>query len=254
MVQRYIKYGVFLIVFCWSLFPLYSQEDGRKLLRGQVLYMNTNVPDENVINTTTESATITNDRGEFAIRVKEGDELVFTAVNYQLMVVDITPEIVKKNRLVIEVNEKITELDEVVVTPEDQQEFLRLKNEKFKEYEYEVDPTAEVVNIAQDQSVRGMRDGLNFVNIFKALSKAGRGNNPQTKVQLKVSEVLRKVYEDEFFVVDLKIPQGNIDDFLIYVDDKIPAYTLLQNDNEFQLIDFLVTHSKAYLKELNGQE
>ena len=43
------------------------------------------------------------------------------------------------------------------------------KNEEFKQFEYETDATGEVQNIALDPTVRGMQDGLNFVNIFKAL-------------------------------------------------------------------------------------
>ena len=95
-----------------SLAPLQGQEEDRTLLRGTVLYRNSVVPNENVINTTAQLATITNERGEFTIPVKEGDEVVFMAVNYQLQMVEITEDILKKNRLVVEVTEKVTELTE----------------------------------------------------------------------------------------------------------------------------------------------
>lgn len=111
-----------LVVFVLTAFvmPARAQEDDRTLLRGTVLYRNSVVPNENVINTTAQLATITNERGEFTIPVKVGDELVFMAVNYQLQMVKVTEEILKNNRLVVEVTEKVTELDEVVVSPEDQ--------------------------------------------------------------------------------------------------------------------------------------
>ncbi|MEM9650431.1 MAG: hypothetical protein AAF969_18300, partial [Bacteroidota bacterium] len=95
-------------------------------------------------------------------------------------------------------------------------------------------------------------DGINFVNIFKALMKSKKEDGEETK-PLLVSEVLRQVYDDEFFVVDLKLPQDKIDAFLLYCDDKVPSNTLLRKENEFQLIDFLVTHSKTYLSELNAE-
>ena len=228
-----------------------AQDDERTILRGKVLYRNSNVANENVINTTAERATITNSNGEFAIRVKEGDELVFTSINYQIEVVKITREILEKNRLVVEVNEKVTELDEVVVSPENQKRFLELKNEEFKGYEYETDPTTEVVNIAEDPTVRGMQDGINFVNIFKALFQSKQDTGEQRV--LKVSEVLRQVYDDQFFVVDLQLPQDKIDAFLIYCDNRLPSQALLKRNNEFQLIDFLVTQSKMYRQELNAE-
>ncbi|THV59157.1 hypothetical protein EZV76_09995 [Flagellimonas alvinocaridis] len=241
-----------VILFSLLISGLSMAQDNRQILRGKVLYRNSNVPNENVINSNTGMATITNEDGEFAISVKEGDQVVFTAINYQLEVVVITEEILRNNRLVVEVNEKIRELDEVVVTPENQEKFLEVKNDDFKEYNYEIDRSTEVQNIAESQSVRGMRDGLNFVNIFKALFKTQQTEGQQ-RAPLKVSEVLRHVYEDEFFVADLRLPQDKIDAFLFYCDDKIPSQTLLRKENEFQLIDFLVTQSKAYLATLNEE-
>lgn len=235
----------------------YSQGDDRQYLRGQVLYRNVNVPNENVINVTTEMATITNDKGEFGIMVKAGDQLVFTAINYQLMVVDITSEMLEKNRLVVEVTEKVTELDEVVVTPENQEKFLQAQNKEFlnRDYDYETDRLTAVENIALSDADKGMKDGLNFVNIFKALMLATKGSdNDVEREPLKVSEVLRQVYDDEFFVLDLKLPQDKIDDFLLYCDSQLPERSLLQKRNEFQLIDFLVTHSKTYLEQMQAEK
>ncbi|MBT8286100.1 MAG: hypothetical protein HKO75_12060 [Flavobacteriaceae bacterium] len=232
----------------------FSQTDDRRPLRGQVIYRNVPVPNENVINTTTEKATITNDKGEFLIYVAEGDELVFTAINYQIEILKVTADILKKNRLVVEVNEKVTELDEVTVSPENQKKFLQLQNEEFKQYAYETDATAEVQNIALDPTVRGMQDGLNFVNIFKALFLSANDNAEAARTPLKVSEVLRQVYNDDFFVLDLQLPQDKIDAFLLYCDSKLPAQSLLRKDNEFQLIEFLVTQSQEFRKGLDVEE
>jgi len=227
---------------------VFSQDDGRQWLRGQVLYRGSNVINENVINTNTQMATITDEDGRFMIQVKADDQLVFTAVNYELEVVKITDEILANKRLVVEVNEKVTELDEVVVNPENQEKFLELKNEKFKGFEYEIDRTTEVENIAGASQNDRIQGRLNFVNIFKAIFQS-KNQDTGEAVQLKVSDVLRQVYDDEFFVVDLSLPQEKIDAFLVYCDDKIPSQSILKKENEFQLIDFLVTQSKNYLEE-----
>ncbi len=240
------------LLFCS--FILHGQDDDRVLLRGQVLYRNVSVPNENVINATSERATITNAKGEFKIRVKVGDELAFSALNYQLEVITITDEILKKKRLVVEVKEKITELEEVIVTPEDQERFIQLQNEEFKKFEYEIDRGSKVENIAESRESRGLvRDGLNFAGLFKALLKGIKKNKKEEIKPLKVSEVLRQVYDDEFFVVDLKVPQDKIDAFLFYCDNYMPAQSLLKKENEFELIDFLVTHSKTFLELQNDK-
>lgn len=241
-----MKYIPTLICLLLTTTIIFAQDDGRSILRGAVLYRDVPVPNQNVINIDSESAVISNKNGEFAIAVKVGDQLAFSAVNYQLMVIEITEAILKNERLVIEVNEKVTELDEVVVTPENREKFLQAQNARFAEVEYETDRSTEVENIALTQQERGLKNGINFVNIFKALAKMGQNDIGEKRPRLKMSEVLRQVYDDEFYVVDLKLPQDKIDDFLFYVDETHPEYSLLLKDNEFELLDFLVNESKAY--------
>src|SRR5690606_30124874 len=224
----------------------FAQE--RYILRGKVMYKNIAVPNENVINATTEVVTNTDNNGEFEIMAGKGDILAFSAVNYKFKTVSVTDEILNNNRLVVEVNEKVTELDEVVVTPEDKERFIDLREEEFKKVDYESDESTPVINTALPEGVRGMEHGINFVNIFRAIVKSQKVQE-ETPIEkrIKVSEVLRQVYDDEFFVMDLKIPQDKIDDFLFYVDNKIPFESLIQ-ENDFALIDSLENHSKSYLK------
>lgn len=236
----------------FGLLAVTAQDDDRRLLMGKVIYQNIPVANEYVINTTSEKATITNDQGEFAIEVLLGDELAFTAVNYQYKLVTITQEILDNNRLVVSVNEKVTQLDEVVITPDDPESYLKVKNEEFKGFEYEIDRETEVENVAMSDLDRGMQDGVNFVNIFRAIFKS-KEITPEEGPKLKVSQVLRQVYDDQFFVEDLKLPQDKIDAFLFYCDTKMPATTLLRKENEFQLIDSLVNHSKTFLAGLNEE-
>ena len=71
---------------------------------------------------------------------------------------------------------------------------------------------------------------------------------------LKVSEVLRQIYDDQFFVMDLQLPQDKSDDFLLYCDNKLPSQSLLKRSNEFELIEFLVKQSKMYLDQMNAED
>ncbi|MDP5231483.1 MAG: carboxypeptidase-like regulatory domain-containing protein [Cellulophaga sp.] len=233
----------------------YSQEEQRSLLRGKVMYRSSNVQNENVINVNTEMGVITNADGEFAINVKVGDELTFMALTYEIKRVVITPEILKNNRLVVEVTEKVTELEEVVVGPENEEAFIKLKNEEFKAFDYGIDETTRVENIALSQTERGMQNGLNFINIFKAIKK-GLSNDDETGTtpKLKLSDVLRQVYDDEFFVKDLQLPQDKINEFLFYCDSHMSEQSLLKKTNEFQLIDFLVNESKAFKMTLDDKK
>lgn len=237
-----------LLICCFS----FAQNDGRTLLRGKVLYKNSNVANENVINVTSEKATVTNANGEFEIYVKSGDVLAFSAVNYRFTTVNITEGIIRNNRLVVEVTEKVEQLDEVVVSPENEKKFIELKEEEFKQVVYDQDESTRVDNLALTGPDRPLQYGLNFVNIFKAIFKSKKEKEPDFQDKLKVSEVLRLVYEDSFFTNNLNIPQDKIDEFLYYCDEKLPAEELLKKDNEFELIDFLVNQSKDYLNQVKS--
>ena len=107
-----------LLLIILFLNPSFSQVDYRTWIKGKVLYKNVSVPSANVINNTSQAATTTNNDGEFEIEVKLNDKLLFSSVQYQIREINITKDILQKNRIVIDVNDKITELDEVVVTPE----------------------------------------------------------------------------------------------------------------------------------------
>ena len=64
--------------------------------------------------------------------------------------IDGTKEILQRNRIVIDVNEKVNELDQVVVTPENQEKFLDLKEEEFKRFDYSFDKSTRVNNVINE--------------------------------------------------------------------------------------------------------
>ena len=82
-----------------------------------LLYRNSNVVAANVINTTAQLNTITDGNGEFEILAALNDEIVFSSVQYRIRTVKITPDILMKKRLVVNVNEKVNALDKLWLAP-----------------------------------------------------------------------------------------------------------------------------------------
>ena len=62
----------------------------------------------------------------------------------------ITEDILSKNRLVVSVNENINELKEVVVTTDDVEKFLDLKEEEFKGFDYEKDKSSKLLDLSRN--------------------------------------------------------------------------------------------------------
>tara|TARA_B100000780_G_scaffold94229_1_gene65570 strand:+ start:10286 stop:11029 length:744 start_codon:yes stop_codon:yes gene_type:complete len=244
-----MKYFLNFILFFFIYNFSFSQSNYRTWIRGKVLYRDSNVISANVINNTSQEATITNKDGEFEIKVKLNDRLLFSSVQYQIRSLVINKDILQKSRIVIDVNEKVTQLDEVVVGPENTEKFLDLKEEEFKKIDYSFDKSTKIEN----QILRSGRfnNGINFINLYKAIAKSSSNEDKDLiKLSYKPSNLLREVYDDSFFILNLGIPKENISEFLFFCDEKFPSKFLFKKSNEFQLIDFLVKQSERFRKTL----
>ena len=213
-----------------------AQSDYRTWLRGKILYQNTDVVAANVVNTTTQKATISDDNGEFAVEVKMDDELVFTSLQYQIKVVKITKDILQRGRLVID------------VTPEQRQKFLDARADEFRQYDYERDRSTRVENTIMREGQ--LYNGVNFVNVFKALYRLveNKDKDEGKTYTLQPSEVIRQLYDDTFFTEQLQIPIDNVGLFLVYCDGEIKTRELLDEKSDFEIIDFLVKTAEKFNK------
>ena len=231
------------------LLPILVIGQDRKPIKGHLIYRNRNVIAANVVNNTAQLNTITDGEGGFEIPVALGDEVVFSSVQYLIRTVEITPEILKKNRLIITVNEKINALEEVVVTPDNVEKFLDLKEEEFEGYDYNRDKSTKLENTIVTQGQ--LRNGLNIINIAKLIAKAVSNKSQEEKQKLKPSEILTYVFSDEFFVNDLALKNDQVTGFLEHIDKNLPSQQLLKTGQQFQLIDFLISESQKYRDKLN---
>jgi hypothetical protein len=226
----------------------FSQE--RELIQGKVIYRNINVPAANVINNTSQTSTITNDQGEFEIFAKEGDEIIFSSVQYIIRTVRVNDEILKNKRLIVQINQRVRELDEVVITPDDTDKFLDLKEEQFKGFDYLADKSTKIENILTDN--RQVVNGLNFVNIFKLLSSLVDSKSEEEKLSILPSETLPLILEENFFTDILKLEFFEVNDFLLQLDLDPEIKQLIIKKNQFLLIDYLLNKSDTF-KELRVQ-
>lgn len=234
-------------LFILSFITVAAQEK-RRLLKGTLLYRNTSVIAANVVNNTAQTNTITDGEGAFEILAKVGDEIIFSSVEFRIKALTITPEIIQKNRLVVEVNERITVLDEIVVGPENTQKFLDLKKEEFSKVDYTQDKSTKIDNtiLREGQLV----NGLNIVNVAKLLAKVVQGKDKAAPRTLVPSKVLPLIFDDAFFTKDLGLIEDEVIGFLEEMDKKLPSDRLLKKDKEFQLIEFLYLESEQYKKEI----
>ena len=226
------------------MFQVLAFAQDRVSIKGRLIYRNINVVAANVVNITAQINTITNGEGAFEIPVKNGDEVVFSSVQYMIRTVKITPEIIQKNRLIITINEKMNALEEVVVTPDDTEKFLDLKEEEFKGFDYDRDKSTRLENSIVRQGQ--LKNGINLINVAKLIAKLVSNKTEEEKRNLKPSEVLSYVFDKSFFSSDLELRDDQIVGFLEHIDNNLPSQKLLNQSQQFQLIDYLILQSKKY--------
>ena len=234
----------FKLLIFFLVFQVVAFAQDRVSIKGRLIYRNINVVAANVVNITAQINTITNGEGAFEIPVKNGDEVVFSSVQYMIRTVKITPEIIQKNRLIITINQKINALEEVVVTPDDAEKFLDLKEEEFKGFNYDSDKSTRLENSIVRQGQ--LKNGINLINVAKLIAKLVSNKTEEEKRNLKPSEVLSYVFDKSFFSSDLELKDDQIVGFLEHIDNNLPSQKLLNQSQQFQLIDYLILQSKKY--------
>ena len=208
------------------------------------MYRNSNLVAANVINNTNQNNTITDTNGQFEILAGVGDEIIFSSVEFKIRTIKITKEIMKKNRLVVEVNERVNFLDEIVISPENTDKFLDLKEEEFKKVDYIDDKSTAVENeiIRQNQLYRG----INIVNVAKLLANVLSESKIDDEIKLNPSKALPLVFDKNFFISDLGLKNFEIITFLELMDKKPEIKNLLKKNKEFELIEYLFNESKKF--------
>jgi hypothetical protein len=175
---------------------------------------------------------------------KEGDEIIFSSVQYIIRTVRVNKEILENKRIIVQINQRVRELDEIVVTPEDTQKFLDLKEEQFKGFDYIADKSTKIQNVLTDN--RQVVNGLNFVNIFKLLSSIVDAKSDEEKLNIIPSEVLPYVLEENFFSGVLELESFEINDFLSKLDSDTEMKNLILEKNQFLIIDYLLNKADTY--------
>ena len=103
---------ILLFIFCFA--RIYSQ-DKRFLLKGEVRYDSMAVENVHIINISSNRGSLSNQLGEFHISVKENDTVIFSDIQFLIKEIIITDEIIKNKNLVIFLEPKNNELDEIVL-------------------------------------------------------------------------------------------------------------------------------------------
>lgn len=232
----------------------------QKELKGRITSDSLDVEGIHVMNTSRNISTITNKVGFFKIEAKLNDTLLFSAIQYKMKTIILTPEVYFQEEILVKLEEKINKLPEVVVRP----------------YNLSGNLANDMKSINTDDVVNGVTLGLPNAKVLKPTQSerklytatsgggtlaidpiinaiTGRTKMLKNRVKLEkkekeLSETMSS-FERMFYLNHLKIPKENIYSFL-YFCAASPKFDEVQG-NTLLVLEFFETKSIEYRK-FNG--
>ncbi len=231
-------------------------------IEGHVYNKDGDVAAIHVSNISVQRGTITNAKGFFAISAKLNDTLVFTAVQFKKKLIVVNNEILKSKILNVRLETVLTQLDEVVVRPYNLSGELDRDMKNLKIGPVVTASTLDLPNAyikPPTQSERKLYAARTWdykivsikldplANYFSGRTKMLNERIAREAKYKKIKKI-RKFFADSLYIIDLKIPQTRIDDFVFFCEVDSSFNDTVAIEDKLQLWQFMKNKSLIYRK------
>ncbi len=219
---------ILLLTFLVSYVAL-SQE---KMIKGRVVANGNNVEGINLVNLVNEKSAVTDSNGDFSILAKVDDLLVFSAVNMHYKRKIVEADDFQKDIIIIEMEPKINQLDEVEITKYVNITAYDLGIIKFKPKVYTVAERRMIARVG---------------------SRAERKARLEGEKKLMLIERIGILYSDEYFIRVLKIDPDYVMAFKYYCSEQ-PDFMKIVNSRVKDKIKLAIIELARKYNELQNEE
>ena len=245
-----MKNKITILVLCLFCQFCLSQVLTRKTLHGQIV--NDSIKLENVIvfNVNSKTGMLIGSKWFFNILAKVNDTLIFSSLAFKSRKIILTEKQISAPILRVTLKAYTNELAEVIVPVKKKIKPINGNTQAIVDKQYFDDEKSSPKNRTMP-SDGTIENGMNFVRIYKDVLKTLRKNNPEIidyTQNKSFTEVALKRVGYDFFANTLQLNDDEIRLFLIFCENDPKSKSLIKSENEFQLIDFLVTKNKEYKK------
>lgn len=245
-------------------------QDKRTLILGKVTSTsNVSIENIHILNKNSKKGTISDTYGHFSIPVKENDTLLVSAVHFYYKEIVITKDLIEAKRLVIDLLQKINELEEVEVKAHNLLGNLTTDAENVEEPKSIMNPMAldfsmidfskpvvnDIDNIDRKKPppTIGMVDPAYMVGVSagigfgKYVSKENRKLN-KLKQQDELINNIRALVTDTFIINYLGIQREYVNHFIEYSISQ-GANDLFKQNRKIEMIDLLIELAPEFKKQ-----
>lgn len=250
-----MKNVVVLVCAFFMISNCFSQED-ITWLRGQIVKDSLYVSGVTVTNTTINRSIVADDEGMFDLPVHVGDSVLIHAIHIKNVSFQVTDKLLEIPVLVIDVNDELTELDEVqlntilsasatdfseALKPTIQPDFMSIQR-------------SQVARLANTDPISGGNTGLNLMNginkVIDVFKKDGKSKKELKLENLQQWDRFKVEFIDEFgysfFTEELGLPKAIVNEFLSFCRGKKDIAAMYSNNQKLELLEYFVKESKNY--------
>lgn len=257
--------------FTFIFFTLFlnGQSINRVEVEGVMLSSTNDVEAVTVFNTSSNKGTITNEEGEFVIKVAENDVIEVSALQFQTVTITIDADVIKYKELKIQLIEQVNQLDAVTLTSgltgNIETDITNVKTVKpivldmgnmDVDFEYNDDKAFDDGILEKELKSLLNPDERNYLpnfgKIFKLFTKSKANLSLKKDLFVDKQEEKQKdlleIYNHNYIIETYSISDEDVESFIAFVENKGIKPEFFNPENEVQLIELLFKESKLFLK------
>jgi len=226
----------------------FSQNEIRKPLHGQVISDSLSLESGYVLNVSSQTRTFISANGLFDILAKPKDTLLFSSLAFLSKKIVLTEKNCQERLFIVQMDVVNNELKEVLVSNGIKINALAGGSQKMVDRKFFDDQKSSPKNrlMPADGTIE---NGMDFVRIFKELKKILRKKEEVKEefiTDVAFSQYVKMNFSPSFFSQDLKINDDEVELFLLYCSNDLDSKKYLKPEDQFLLMDFLITKNKEF--------
>lgn len=239
------KIGIICLIFFTQF--IFAQNENRQSLHGQFINEFALVDNGYVFNLNSKTRTFISDQGFFDILAKAKDTLLVSSASFKSKKIILQDKDFAKPLFVVNLESQTTLLKEVLVKGKTEIKPAIPSSQGIVDMKFTDDVKSSPKNrsMLSDGSIE---NGMDFVRMYKMVSKLFKkeAEKAVANSNVRFSEAVSKGIDSYFFTNTLKLKSNEVGLFLDYCENDPKSKTLLQEKDEFMLIDFLITKNEEF--------
>lgn len=239
-----------ILIICLFCQFVLGQTVSRKSLHGQVVNDSIALESGYVLNVNANTKTFISSNGLFDIMAKPKDTLLFSSLAFQSKKIVLTEKNCTDPLFLVHLDVVNNQLKEVIISKELKVKALGGGSQGIVDMQFEDDKQSTAKNIAMlsDQTIKY---GTDFVRIFKDVKKLLRKKEEVREEEITdmaFIEYAKLNFTSDFYTKTLNLKPDEVALFLLYCSNDADSKKYLKPDEQFLLMDFMVTKNVEYKK------